>query len=184
MINGNSDHTNLEVLTENLNNSNNSANSSFEPEITEVKPKVREWEKHKAPWLEEMKLNQAKRTSTSPGPEQNKLKLTPDKTEEEHKESKSCKTSPYEESSPVDMSKSIPPFCVQKHERNSIPILKAKPVQPTARPQSIQNISPSNEVTPVVKHNLPMKVSPIISSKSITIDCNLYKPYFNFCALF
>lgn len=42
----------------------------------EIKPKLRGWEKHKAPWLEEMKLNQAKRTSTSPGPEPNKLKIT------------------------------------------------------------------------------------------------------------
>lgn len=42
----------------------------------EIKPKLRGWEKHKAPWLEEMKLNQAKRTSTSPGPESNKLKIT------------------------------------------------------------------------------------------------------------
>lgn len=40
----------------------------------EIKPpKLREWEKHKAPWLEEMKLNQAKRTSVSPS----SVKTTP-----------------------------------------------------------------------------------------------------------
>ncbi|XP_039749787.1 SH3 domain-containing kinase-binding protein 1 isoform X2 [Pararge aegeria] len=29
----------------------------------EVRPRTREWEKHKAPWMEELKLNQAKKTS-------------------------------------------------------------------------------------------------------------------------
>lgn len=29
----------------------------------EIKPRAREWEKHKAPWMEELKLNQAKKTS-------------------------------------------------------------------------------------------------------------------------
>lgn len=29
----------------------------------EIKPRTREWEKHKAPWMEELKLNQAKKTS-------------------------------------------------------------------------------------------------------------------------
>ncbi|XP_064071482.1 SH3 domain-containing kinase-binding protein 1-like [Vanessa tameamea] len=29
----------------------------------ETKPRTREWEKHKAPWMEELKLNQAKKTS-------------------------------------------------------------------------------------------------------------------------
>ncbi|XP_048007468.1 LOW QUALITY PROTEIN: CD2-associated protein-like [Leguminivora glycinivorella] len=29
----------------------------------EIKPRAREWEKHRAPWMEELKLNQAKKTS-------------------------------------------------------------------------------------------------------------------------
>lgn len=29
----------------------------------EIKPRTREWEKHRAPWMEELKLNQAKKTS-------------------------------------------------------------------------------------------------------------------------
>lgn len=34
------------------------------PEKTEeIKPRTREWEKHRAPWMEELKLNQAKKTS-------------------------------------------------------------------------------------------------------------------------
>ncbi|XP_013200203.2 SH3 domain-containing kinase-binding protein 1 isoform X2 [Amyelois transitella] len=31
--------------------------------MEEIKPRAREWEKHKAPWMEELKLNQAKKTS-------------------------------------------------------------------------------------------------------------------------
>lgn len=90
VVNGNTEHSNLDSLME-LSNSN----SSIDQETAEVKPRVREWEKHKAPWLEEMKMNQAKRTSTSPGPEQNKLKLTP--TEKvEPAEDKTPKTSPFE----------------------------------------------------------------------------------------
>lgn len=40
-----------------------SADASIDPVIEEeiVKPKTREWEKHKAPWMEELKLNQAKK---------------------------------------------------------------------------------------------------------------------------
>lgn len=30
----------------------------------EIKPKAREWDKHKAPWMEELKKNQMKKTST------------------------------------------------------------------------------------------------------------------------
>lgn len=36
--------------------------TSHEEEVT-VKPKAREWEKHKAPWMEELKANQARKTS-------------------------------------------------------------------------------------------------------------------------
>lgn len=60
-----------------LDTSDASHNTSSSSEPDE-KPKLREWEKHKAPWLEEMKANQAKRTSTSPGPPgESKMKLTP-----------------------------------------------------------------------------------------------------------
>lgn len=69
MLNGNVEHiSESDVHPSNMNNIGES--DSFE------KRRVREWEKHKAPWLEEMKLNQAKRTSTSPGPE-SKFKFTP-----------------------------------------------------------------------------------------------------------
>lgn len=60
-----------------LDTSDTSHNTSSSSEPDE-KPKLREWEKHKAPWLEEMKANQAKRTSTSPGPpSESRVKLTP-----------------------------------------------------------------------------------------------------------
>lgn len=116
VVNGNTDHSNLDILNE-LSNSN----SSIDQEIHEVKPKLREWEKHKAPWLEEMKLNQAKRTSTSPGPEQNKLKLTP--TEKiEPEEQKTPKTSKTPTNEP---------------DRSNLVITRNKPVPIPARPQTI-----------------------------------------------
>ncbi|XP_032512719.2 SH3 domain-containing kinase-binding protein 1 isoform X1 [Danaus plexippus] len=33
------------------------------PEKEEIRPKARDWEKHRAPWMEELKLNQARKTS-------------------------------------------------------------------------------------------------------------------------
>ncbi|XP_077295250.1 CIN85 and CD2AP related [Arctopsyche grandis] len=47
-------------LTNGSSNHNSSTESGTE---SEIKPKAREWEKHKAPWMEELKLNQAKKTS-------------------------------------------------------------------------------------------------------------------------
>lgn len=156
IVNGNTDHAPLDSLTEHLSNSRSSTLSNEQTE-NEVKPKVREWEKHKAPWLEEMKLNQAKRTSTSPGPEQHKLKLTPSEksVSPEVEETKSAKTSPFEKntSSPIDMSKSmssvnnklkIPP---NEMEKGPV-VLRSKPPQvapqTTVRPQSIHNVAVTN----------------------------------------
>lgn len=92
--NGNVDHL-IDTSDSSLNNASNlnstglsttSPNTSSSTEVDGEKPRLREWEKHKAPWLEEMKLNQAKRTSTSPGPPaEGRVKLTPtgDKSEED-----------------------------------------------------------------------------------------------------
>lgn len=55
-------------------------------EEEQVKPKAREWEKHKAPWMEELKANQARKTS--PNIEQ---KTSPD--DEKHDLSKSFSNS-------------------------------------------------------------------------------------------
>ncbi|CAH0763780.1 unnamed protein product [Diatraea saccharalis] len=39
-----------------------SSEKSVVDKADEIKPRAREWEKHKAPWMEELKLNQAKKT--------------------------------------------------------------------------------------------------------------------------
>lgn len=117
------------------------SNSTPEPENAELKPKLREWEKHKAPWLEEMKLNQAKRTSTSPGPEQNKLKLTPtDRSENDE-------TSSSKDGSPIEMTKSMSALGRPKTSPNEPDkTTRMKPVQPVpTRPQTIHT---SNESQP------------------------------------
>lgn len=138
----------------------------------DVKPKVREWEKHKAPWLEEMKLNQAKRTSTSPGSDNSKLKLTPDHAEEE---SKTCKISPFETPSPIDMSKSMPTFTNRlktppnELEKGTTPMLRTKPIQSVSiRPQTIHTMgggSTTDVPTPSPSKPVSTKLSPNITSK-------------------
>lgn len=149
IVNGNTDHAPLDSLSEQPTYARSPESS--EQDI-ELKPKVREWEKHKAPWLEEMKLNQAKRTSTSPGPEQNKLKLTPtEKTgPSEIEESKSNKVSPFDKPSvsPVDMSKSMPAISsklkISPTEVDKGVPLRNKPIQlvpqNTPRPQTVHNL--------------------------------------------
>lgn len=55
-----------EVPSEEGENTNpNVQHSEEQPVYSSVKPRLREWEKHKAPWLEEMKKNQVKRTLIS-----------------------------------------------------------------------------------------------------------------------
>lgn len=58
LVNGNTEHV---TSTQDL-----KTDTSNDEEETEKKPLVREWEKNKAPWVAELKQNQAKRTSTSP----------------------------------------------------------------------------------------------------------------------
>ncbi|XP_044756496.1 CD2-associated protein-like [Coccinella septempunctata] len=64
--------------------------TSSDTDASEVKPKLREWEKHKAPWLAEMKLNQAKRTSPSPGTSENRPKFA--NSDEDQKPSEMSKS--------------------------------------------------------------------------------------------
>lgn len=151
VVNGNMEHSMLESVTE-------LSNSTPEPENSELKPKLREWEKHKAPWLEEMKLNQAKRTSTSPGPEQNKLKLTPsDKSETDE-------ASSPKDGSPVDMSKSMsslsrPKASPGETDKPNGVAIRNKPIQPVPmRPQTIHTV---NETQP----QKPKLVSPVPKPK-------------------
>lgn len=104
----------------------------------ESKPKLREWEKHKAPWLAEMKLNQgkngsstlflalkrqfvAKRTSVSPVPEP-KPKSQPIPVVDPKSESKSGQNSPAEREVLVpDMSKSMSDMKLSPMEVKPIP---------------------------------------------------------------
>ncbi|KAL3277073.1 hypothetical protein HHI36_012434 [Cryptolaemus montrouzieri] len=142
---------------------------SSDTDGTEVKPKLREWEKHKAPWLAEMKMSQAKRTSTSPGPPENKLKLTPtEKTEVED-------TKPKVE---TEMSKSLNALTstplsskTKPGETEKVP-LRPKPNLtniPTPRPASIQSVTPvipPSEVTQKPPTPAHPKISPISRTPS------------------
>ncbi|XP_063911799.1 SH3 domain-containing kinase-binding protein 1-like isoform X2 [Zophobas morio] len=136
LVNGNSDQP-MEPLSE-----------PPETDSTETKPKLREWEKHPAPWLEEMKLNQAKRSSNVPGPD--KLKLTP--TEKSDKK----------EPSPIDKSKSIAASLSRvKTPTNEFPVIRSKPNVPIpSRPQTIQNVAGLSDVYVPKTHT---KVSPVSS---------------------
>lgn len=130
---------------------------------------MREWEKHKVPWLEEMKFNQAKRTATSPGPEQNKLKLTPDKLEDDKN-----KTSPFDSISPIDMSKSMPSLNLKlktppTEVEKTIPpaILRNKPTTQTVKPISLESSDNINKpIAPKLSPNLPQSKTPSLLLKS------------------
>lgn len=171
MVNGNMEHSMLESVTE-------LSNSTPEQDSTEVKPKLREWEKHKAPWLEEMKLNQAKRTSTSPGPEQNKLKLTPsDKSETDD-----TLSSP-KDGSPVDMSKSMSALSRLKaspSETVNNVAIRNKPIQPVPmRPQTIHSLNEAQPQKPKLTSPVPRPKPAALndSSGDINPEYISYKQY-------
>lgn len=138
---------NLEILSE------LTTSTSSDTDATEVKPKLREWEKHKAPWLEEMKLNQAKRTSPSPGPQEKPKFTTNDNKEEETKlETKQPKLESEMSKSLTSLSSTTP--LSSKIKENDKAPLRPKPnlpnIPPSQRPATIQTISPlipSPEVT-------------------------------------
>lgn len=140
--------------------------TSSDTDTSEVKPKLREWEKHKAPWLAEMKLNQAKRTSPSPGPPENRPKFTTDNKEEEQKqEVKSSK--PESEMSKSMTSISTTPLSSKVKENEKVP-LRPKPnlsnITPTQRPATIQPVSSaisSPEITQKPPTPSHVKVSPV-----------------------
>lgn len=155
-MNGNTEHVlDLDTITENFN--------ILDTDSQEVKPKVREWEKHKAPWLEEMKLNQAKRTS--PGPEQNRIKNL------ELDDIKSTKSHFETDTSPVDMSKSMPSLSSKlktppnELERNLIPVLRNKTSSQStstrAHAASMSAMSASSDETKVrATQSMSSKISP------------------------
>lgn len=168
VVNGNMDQTMLESVTE---LSNNPTPETATLENTELKPKLREWEKHKAPWLEEMKLNQAKRTSTSPGPEQNKFKLTPDDD-----------LSSPKDGSPVDMSKSMSALSRLKtspsetEKINNVAAIRNKPLQPVPmRPQTIHTTNEAQK--PKLTSPIPKPKPTIFSENSTEPEFVTYKQY-------
>ncbi|GJQ81652.1 hypothetical protein Trydic_g8530 [Trypoxylus dichotomus] len=138
--------------------------ASSEEEPPESKPSVREWEKHKAPWLEEMKLNQAKRSSTSPISEKGlntKGGLYPelDKSPAENIMSKSMPCPPISKISPND---------VADTNKTAAPpgLPKTKP------PNNLQNLHKSN----YSNVDLPASVSPSsANSKPPAWTVNKYK---------
>lgn len=84
-MNGSHGESNDSITHEVVGSSSAAATQSFEDD-PQVKPKAREWEKHKAPWMEELKANQARKTS--PNIEH---KTSPD--DEKHDMSKSFSSS-------------------------------------------------------------------------------------------
>ncbi|XP_017786503.1 PREDICTED: SH3 domain-containing kinase-binding protein 1-like [Nicrophorus vespilloides] len=148
MQNGNSDYGSLE---ENLLNSSGGGIGGEDSEL--MKPKVPGWDKQKVPWLEEMKQNQAKRTSTSPGPETRNRLTTPDKLEEK-------------ETSPVEMSKSMPMPTFTKILKTPPSETDKRPAIPTHRPQSIEPVKPTTKISPIAAP-MAKTPSPIIQKPPI-----------------
>lgn len=61
-----SHHNSTTNTTTTTNNNNNNEDEFI------AKPKAREWEKHKVPWMDELKASQAKKTTTSPNVNESK----------------------------------------------------------------------------------------------------------------
>lgn len=176
MLNGNAEH--LQAAAETSND-----------EEDEKKPKVREWEKHKAPWVEELKLNQAKRTSvTPPGPTADaRLKLTPTPTDkpEESPEVKQRSPAFQDTSSPVDMTKSMSALStklktttndIDKSPTNVVP-LRPKSSQPITttpvRPQSIHGVAVTNLSTSPSSNQTPQPAAKPPVAEKINLDAKL-----------
>lgn len=135
-MNGSTDHNVIESLSD---SSSFLLNSSNDSDTTDNKPKLREWEKHRAPWLEEMKLNQAKRTSTGPEP---KAKLTPTEKTTVSEVDGFMKPIMEKETSPIEKPKSISGIRLKTPPNESSSIIRNKTVVPMPiRPQTIHNIS-------------------------------------------
>ena len=84
-LNMNGSH--LDTSSDSLEQSNDLQLQHSDDEVL-AKPKAREWEKHKAPWMAELKANQAKKTSPVVEP-----RSSPDSNDEKHDMSKSFSSS-------------------------------------------------------------------------------------------
>lgn len=74
------------------NSSTNATNNNNNEDEFIAKPKAREWEKHKVPWMDELKASQAKKTTTSPNVNESKSpehsSVSSSTTNHNHEESK------------------------------------------------------------------------------------------------
>lgn len=162
-MNGSTDHSVIESLSD---SSSILLNSSNDSDTTDNKPKLREWEKHRAPWLEEMKLNQAKRTSTGPEP---KAKLTPTEKTTVSEVDGIVKPVIEKETSPIEKPKSISGIRLKTPPNESSSIIRNKTTVPMpTRPQTIHNISDGylpKQVIKVVKTPSPKveSVAPVVA---------------------
>lgn len=150
----------------------------FSEDEPQDKPSMREWEKHKAPWLEEMKLNQAKRTSTSPISEKNlnlntKGGLYPelDKSPMENVMSKSM---------PCAVASKISPNDVVVADTNKTPAVPSSTgsLKANKPPSNLQNLSKNNysnvDIPGLISPNATNSKPPISSSSSSS-NSNKYK---------
>ncbi|XP_044737782.1 CD2-associated protein-like [Chrysoperla carnea] len=108
-----------------------------EQSTPECKPKPRDWEKHRVPWMDELKLNQAKKTSPlNPSPESStRLKFSSEKLNEDT-EDKDCMSKSM--SAAIRLRTPTPPGekpGVMLRNRNSINQIVGTSV--VVRPQSI-----------------------------------------------
>lgn len=156
---------------------NSEPKSESNDEEEEKKPKIREWEKNKAPWVAELKQNQAKRTSvgptSTPVSTTERVKLTPtgDKIPDIQEEAKK----PHEnDSSPTDMSKSMS-ILSKKTPDNEFVVLRNKTAsQPISispvRPQSIHSSSSpleSTKISPIAPSHTPISKPPIADKTNV-----------------
>ncbi|ENN77002.1 hypothetical protein YQE_06496, partial [Dendroctonus ponderosae] len=118
--------------------------SSSEVDGSDGPPKVRQWEKNKAPWLEEMKLNQAKRSSVSPVPElRPKQPVGADSAKPDSDGSKSSQNSPADkEVNIADMSKSMSEIKISPMELKPIPKPYKTPPNELEQPSPLQSSTP------------------------------------------
>lgn len=126
--------------------SNGTAETEVQEQVgdSEVKPRLREWEKHKAPWLEEMKQNQVKRTMTSV------------ETEEENKPTEK-EVNIFQPVSPPNMKSKIPQ---EPEKHNQIPVRHSVPHIPNKDIPKELPVSTSQSVI-IPKDSSSPKVSPV-----------------------
>ncbi|XP_019760208.1 SH3 domain-containing kinase-binding protein 1 isoform X1 [Dendroctonus ponderosae] len=144
--------------------------SSSEVDGSDGPPKVRQWEKNKAPWLEEMKLNQAKRSSVSPVPElRPKQPVGADSAKPDSDGSKSSQNSPADkEVNIADMSKSMSEIKISPMELKPIPKPYKTPPNELEQPSPLQS---KPVVSSVNRHSIgstPKESPPRLPSQKIS----------------